>query len=110
VGAEKELFSLKEAHKMRDEDKTREQLIRELVALRNELAEVRGQPPETEEYRVEDTPGTMDAEPTGFEDQARRVFSAERKEDIWVLIISAITVILGLAGIITKKTFASLFF
>jgi hypothetical protein len=95
---------------MRDEDKTKEQLIRELVALRNELAEARGQKLKAEESRVEERPGAMDAEPTGFEDQARRVFSAERKEDIWVLVISAITVILGLAGIITKKTFEALFF
>lgn len=45
-----------------------------------------------------------------FEEKAKKVFSDERKEDIWVLIISAITVILGLAGIITQKTFPSLFF
>jgi hypothetical protein len=45
-----------------------------------------------------------------FEEKAKKVFSAERKEDIWVLIISAIAVILGLAGIITKNTFPSLFF
>ncbi|MDL1976372.1 MAG: hypothetical protein LWX55_16700 [Deltaproteobacteria bacterium] len=45
-----------------------------------------------------------------YEEKAKKVFSAERKEDIWVLIISAITVILGLTGIITKKTFPSLFF
>jgi len=45
-----------------------------------------------------------------FEEKAKKVFSAERKEDIWVLIISAISVILGLAGIITKNTYPSLFF
>jgi hypothetical protein len=52
----------------------------------------------------------MEGETREFEEKAKKVFSAERKEDIWVLIISAITVILGLAGIITKKTFPSLFF
>jgi hypothetical protein len=45
-----------------------------------------------------------------FEDKAKKVFSAERKEDIWVLILAAITVVLGLTGVITQKTFPSLFF
>jgi hypothetical protein len=45
-----------------------------------------------------------------FEEKSKKVFSAERKEDIWVLILAAITVILGLAGVITPKTFSSLFF
>lgn len=52
----------------------------------------------------------MEGETREFEEKAKKVFSAERKEDIWVLIISAITVILGLSGIITKKTFPALFF
>jgi hypothetical protein len=50
------------------------------------------------------------AESKEFEEKAKKVFSAERKEDIWVLVLAAITVILGLAGIITPKTFPSLFF
>jgi hypothetical protein len=50
------------------------------------------------------------AEMKEFEDKAKKVFSAERKEDIWVLILAAITVILGLTGVITPKTFTSLFF
>ena len=50
------------------------------------------------------------AENKEFEDKAKKVFSAERKEDIWVLILAAITVILGLTGVITPKTFPSLFF
>jgi hypothetical protein len=50
------------------------------------------------------------AETREFEEKAKKVFSAERKEDIWVLILAAITVILGLTGIITPKTFPSLFF
>jgi hypothetical protein len=45
-----------------------------------------------------------------FEEKAKKVFSAERKEDIWVLVLAAITVILGLTGVITPKTFPSLFF
>lgn len=52
----------------------------------------------------------MEEETREYEEKAKKVFSAERTEDIWVLIISAITVILGLSGIITKKTFPSLFF
>ena len=52
----------------------------------------------------------MEVDTREYEEKAKKVFSAERKEDIWVLIISAITVILGLTGIITKKTFPSLFF
>ena len=52
----------------------------------------------------------MEGETREFEEKAKKVFSAERKEDIWVLIISAITVILGLTGIITRATFSSLFF
>jgi len=50
------------------------------------------------------------AETKEFEEKATKVFSAERKEDIWVLVLAAITVILGLAGVITPKTFPSLFF
>lgn len=50
------------------------------------------------------------AETREFEEKAKKVFSAERKEDIWVLILAAITVVLGLTGVITPKTFTSLFF
>jgi hypothetical protein len=50
------------------------------------------------------------AETKEFEEKAKKVFSAERKEDIWVLILAAITVVLGLTGVITPKTFPSLFF
>jgi hypothetical protein len=50
------------------------------------------------------------AETKEFEEKSKKVFSAERKEDIWVLIMAAITVILGLTGFITPKTFSSLFF
>ncbi|MFZ5906744.1 MAG: hypothetical protein ACOYVJ_04960 [Nitrospirota bacterium] len=50
------------------------------------------------------------AETKEFEEKAKKVFSAERKEDIWVIILAAITVILGLVGVITPKTFPSLFF
>jgi hypothetical protein len=45
-----------------------------------------------------------------FEERAKKTFSAERKEDFWVLILAAITVVLGLTGVITPKTFPSLFF
>jgi hypothetical protein len=43
---------------MRDEDKTKEQLIEELLALRKELAEMRGLSPEAKGVRVEDEQGT----------------------------------------------------
>jgi deoxyribodipyrimidine photolyase len=94
---------------MRDEDKTKEQLIRELVELRKQLAQAGGPLPISEAVHATDKPDTIE-EAAESEERARKVFSAERKEDIWVLIISAITVILGLTGIITKGTFTSLFF
>jgi hypothetical protein len=50
------------------------------------------------------------AETREFEEKAKKVFSAERKEDVWVLILAAITVVLGLTGVITTKTFTSFFF
>ena len=43
---------------MRDEDKTRGQLIRELVELRKQLAESGWRPPKTEEVRIENEHGT----------------------------------------------------
>jgi len=43
---------------MRDEEKTREQLIRELVELRKQLAKTGWRPPKTEEVRVENQQGT----------------------------------------------------
>lgn len=45
-----------------------------------------------------------------WEDKAKSTFSAERKEDIFVLAISAITVILVLTGVIGPLFFKSLFF
>jgi hypothetical protein len=95
---------------MRDEDKTKEQLIRELVELRKQLAQAGGPLPISEAVHATDKPDTIDEEAAESEERSRKVFSAERKEDIWVLIISAITVIFGLTGIITKDTFTSLFF
>lgn len=44
-----------------------------------------------------------------WEDKAKSTFSAERKEDFFVLIVSAITVLLVLAGIIGPKFYKSLF-
>jgi hypothetical protein len=46
---------------MRDEDKTKEELIQELVALRRQLSEVTGQPSKTEEVRAEEGPGATGA-------------------------------------------------
>ena len=42
--------------------------------------------------------------------KAQQTFSAERKEDIFVLILSAIAVVLVMTGVIDKDTFKSLFF
>jgi hypothetical protein len=95
---------------MRDEDKTREQLINELRGLRKQLDQVKLQLAKAGALRVDDELADEEPETGEFEERARKVFSAERKEDIWVLIISAVTVILGLTGVITKKTFTSLFF
>jgi hypothetical protein len=48
---------------MRDEDKTKEQLIQELAGLRKQLAETRGQGPKTEEVCVQDEQGPVCAVP-----------------------------------------------
>lgn len=45
-----------------------------------------------------------------FEKKAQDTFSAERKEDFFVLIVAAITVALVLSGIIGKDFVKSLFF
>jgi hypothetical protein len=46
---------------MRDEDKTKEQLIQELIELRKQLAEVSGQVPKIEEVRMEDKQSVVSA-------------------------------------------------
>jgi hypothetical protein len=48
---------------MRDEDKTKEELIQELVALRRQLSEATGQLPEAAEVHSEDRPGPRAATP-----------------------------------------------
>lgn len=52
----------------------------------------------------------MAEESREWQERAEKTFSAERKEDIVVLIISTITVILVLSGIIGPKFYKSLFF
>lgn len=52
----------------------------------------------------------MAEETKGFEEKAKKTFSAERSEDYVVLAIATITVILVLTGIIGSKFFGSLFF
>ncbi|MEW5892033.1 MAG: hypothetical protein AB1697_02655 [Pseudomonadota bacterium] len=42
--------------------------------------------------------------------KATETFSAERKEDIFVLIVAAVVVILVLTGVIGKDFYKSLFF
>ena len=45
-----------------------------------------------------------------FEKKAAETFSAERKEDFFVLIVAAISVVLVLSGVIGKDFVKSLFF
>ena len=45
-----------------------------------------------------------------WEDKAKSTFSAERKEDVVVLILATITVVLVLSGVIGPSFFRSLFF
>jgi hypothetical protein len=45
-----------------------------------------------------------------WEERASKTFSAERKEDFFVLILSGITVALVWTGLIGTKFFKSLFF
>ncbi len=45
-----------------------------------------------------------------WEDRACKTFSAERREDIVVLVLAAITVVLVWSGIIDAGFFSSLFF
>lgn len=45
-----------------------------------------------------------------FEKKAAETFSAERKEDIFVLVVAAVTVLLVLTGAIGKDFVKSLFF
>lgn len=45
-----------------------------------------------------------------WEDKAKNTFSAERKEDVFVLVLAAITVFLVLTGIVGPTFFKSLFF
>jgi hypothetical protein len=45
-----------------------------------------------------------------WEDKAKNTFSAERKEDLMVLILSTITVVLVLSGLIGTKFYKALFF
>jgi hypothetical protein len=46
---------------MRDEDKTKEELIQELVALRRRLSEATGEPPKTEQVLAEERLGSTGA-------------------------------------------------
>jgi hypothetical protein len=50
------------------------------------------------------------SEHEAYEARASATFSAERKEDIFVLIVAAITVALVLSGAIGPNFFKSLFF
>lgn len=45
-----------------------------------------------------------------FEKKAAETFSAERKEDIFVLVLAAIAVVLVMTGVIGKDFMKSLFF
>ena len=45
-----------------------------------------------------------------FEKKAAETFSAERKEDVFVLVLAAIAVVLVMTGVIGKDFVKSLFF
>jgi hypothetical protein len=45
-----------------------------------------------------------------WEDRACKTFSAERKEDLFVLVLAGITVLLVWSGIVGTSFFKSLFF
>lgn len=50
------------------------------------------------------------SEKSEYEAKAQETFSAERKEDFFVLVLSAIAVVLVVTGVIDKDTIKSLFF
>lgn len=50
------------------------------------------------------------SEQTEYESKAAKTFSAERREDYFVLILSVIAVVLVMTGIIGPNTVKSLFF
>lgn len=50
------------------------------------------------------------SEQTSYEEKAKSTFSAERKEDYFVLAVAAIVVILVLSGVIGPNFYKSLFF
>jgi hypothetical protein len=79
---------------MRDEDKTREQLIQELVELRRQLAQAKGKPPETGGMDVDDTAG-----PSGVDYGAR---------EPWLPIETKLVVFSVSAGVITLIVLAAL--
>jgi hypothetical protein len=56
--------------------------------------------------------GSMSEQSThdAYEAKAKSTFSAERKEDYFVLVVSAITVVLVLTGVIGPTFVKSLFF
>jgi hypothetical protein len=79
---------------MRDEDKTREQLIRELVELREQLAQAKGKPPETEGISVEGT-----SEPSGVDYGAM---------EPWLPVETKLVVFSVVAGVVTLIVLATL--
>jgi hypothetical protein len=104
LGVERKFSALEGAHDMRDEDKTKEQLIRELVELRRQLSEATGRPPKTEEVRVEGKPGPIrtghDVTPSG--EAVEPWLSVETKLVIW-------SVIAGIAALIVLATLVHMF-
>ncbi len=50
------------------------------------------------------------SEKSEYESKAQETFSAERKEDVFVLVLSTIAVLLVMFGVIGKDTVKSLFF
>jgi NTP pyrophosphatase (non-canonical NTP hydrolase) len=84
---------------MKDEDKTKEQLIQELVELRKQLAKMGWQAPKTEEVSPEYAMSTSSEEVNEHVDEVQKrseeVLSSERREDIWAILLAVIIFLLS---------------
>lgn len=81
---------------MRDEDKTKEQLIQELVELRKQLAEMGGLPPKAEEVGVEEA--TYGAEEPWLPIEAKLVAGSVISGIILLVVLATLVNMLLLGG------------
>jgi hypothetical protein len=85
---------------MKDEDKTKEELIQELVALRRQLSEATGRPLKTEDVVTEDMPG-----PTG---SGHDITPDGQAEDPWQPIETKLVIWSVVGGMIALVVLATL--